>query len=149
MSSIGYMRYNPGAVRPLRRWTIRAVGVAAAVLATRSPVRIQAVLRKLRWGARPDTVEHVTAVRWEVEACSLATSGGKNCLRRALTVALVCRLGGTWPTWAVGVRTLPPFAAHSWVEAEGEPVGEDVPADYFRKLISVPPVPDGHHAGRT
>jgi hypothetical protein len=43
-----------------------------------------------------------------------------------------------WPTWCVGVTTLPPFRAHSWVEAEGRPVGEDVPPTHFRKLISLP-----------
>jgi hypothetical protein len=35
-------------------------------------------------------------------------------------------------------RRLLPFAAHTWVEAEGIMVGEDYPVDYFRALFKVP-----------
>jgi hypothetical protein len=45
---------------------------------------------------------------------------------------------GQWPTWCVGARRLPPFAAHAWVEAGGIMVGEDYPPDYFRPLFKVP-----------
>jgi hypothetical protein len=33
---------------------------------------------------------------------------------------------------------MPPFGAHAWVEAEGRPVGEDYPPDYFRTFFTVP-----------
>ncbi|MFH9561585.1 lasso peptide biosynthesis B2 protein [Streptomyces globisporus] len=45
---------------------------------------------------------------------------------------------GCWPTWCIGVRTSP-FAAHAWVEADGQPVGETYPPDHYRKLISISP----------
>ncbi|MFH9191318.1 lasso peptide biosynthesis B2 protein [Streptomyces globisporus] len=38
----------------------------------------------------------------------------------------------------MGVRTSP-FAAHAWVEADGQPVGETYPPDHYRKLISISP----------
>ena len=53
-------------------------------------------------------------------------------------VTLLCRVRGQWPTWCVGARRLPPFAAHAWVEADGIMVGEDYPPDYFRTLFTVP-----------
>ncbi|MFI2077325.1 MULTISPECIES: lasso peptide biosynthesis B2 protein [Streptomyces] len=49
---------------------------------------------------------------------------GPYCLQRSLATALLCQLGGTWPTWCTGVRT-PPFATHAWAEptdnASGNP----------------------------
>jgi hypothetical protein len=73
-----------------------------------------------------------------VVAVSLACSAREGCLARSLATVLLCRLQGRWPTWCVGARRLPPFAAHAWVEAEGVMVGEDYPPDYFRTLFSVP-----------
>ncbi|WP_443072538.1 lasso peptide biosynthesis B2 protein [Streptomyces sp. RPT161] len=52
--------------------------------------------------------------------------------------ALLCRLGGTWPTWCTGVRTTP-FRAHAWVEVGGVPIGEPVPAGYYTPTLKVPP----------
>ena len=49
---------------------------------------------------------------------------------RSIATALLCRMSGTWPTWRVGVRTVAPFSAHAWVEAEGKPVDEVEPAGY-------------------
>ena len=57
---------------------------------------------------------------------------------KSLATVLLCRWRGAWPTWCVGVRRLPPFGAHAWVEAEGVAVGEDYPPDYFRTLFTVP-----------
>jgi hypothetical protein len=139
MTAPGHMLYDPRAVPTVRRWTVRAVSMIAAGLATRSPAQIKTVLLRLRRGTRPATLEQVAQTRREVDQAVLACSGRKNCLRRSLTITLTCRLAGTWPTWVVGVRTLPPFAAHSWVEADGQPVGEDTPPGYHRALISVPP----------
>ncbi|WP_260844853.1 lasso peptide biosynthesis B2 protein [Streptomyces sp. SLBN-31] len=62
------------------------------------------------------------------------------CLPRTLGAALLCRLGGTWPTWCTVVRVVPPFTAHAWIEAEGHPVGEGVPEGYFARLVAVGPV---------
>jgi hypothetical protein len=74
-------------------------------------------------------------------AVSLRCAGPKGCLPRSLGVVLLCRLGGTWPTWCTGARVTPPFTAHAWVEAEGHPVGEGVPQGYFARLVTVAPLP--------
>ncbi len=73
-------------------------------------------------------------------AASLRCAGPMGCLPRSLGTALLCRLRGTWPTWCTGVRVVPPFAAHAWVEVDGRPVHEGVPDDYFSRLITVAPV---------
>jgi hypothetical protein len=62
----------------------------------------------------------------------------RRCLQRAIATALLCRLGGVWPTWCTGVRTAP-FAAHAWIEVDGQPVGEPYPAGYHHPIITIPP----------
>ncbi|MET7638583.1 lasso peptide biosynthesis B2 protein [Streptomyces sp. NPDC005438] len=131
--------YRPNRVPFAQRWGIRATALLAGLLARRSPQQIHKVLSRLRRGARPATLEEVTRVRASVVAASLGCAGREACLRRSLTVTLFCRVRGTWATWCVGPRTVPPFAAHAWVEAEGVPVGENVAEGYFQKLISVGP----------
>jgi hypothetical protein len=122
---------------PRRIVTYPAVG-AARLLATQSPRRIRTVLALLRRGATPATVEQAKAVRDDVVAVSLHCAAREGCVARSLATVLLCRLRGQWPTWCVGARRVPPFAAHAWVEAEGVMVGEDYPPDYFRALITVP-----------
>jgi hypothetical protein len=130
--------YQPRAVPlPRRILTYLAVG-AARLLATRSPRRIRTVLGRLRRGAVPATFEQAKAARDAVVAVSLHCAAREGCLARSLATVLLCRLGGQWPTWCVGARRLPPFAAHAWVEADGIMVGEDYPPDYFRILFTVP-----------
>jgi Transglutaminase-like superfamily len=130
--------YQPRAVPlPRRLVTHLAVG-AARLLATRSPRRIRTVLGRLRRGAVPATFEQAKAARDAVVAVSLHCAAREGCLARSLATVLLCRLGGQWPTWCVGARRLPPFAAHAWVEADGVMVGEDYPPDYFRILFTVP-----------
>ncbi|MGW5176900.1 lasso peptide biosynthesis B2 protein [Streptomyces sp. NPDC004082] len=109
----------------------------AHLLARQPPVRIRAVLVRLRRGARPATLEEATRARATVLAVSLAAGGQQGCLARSLATVLLCRSRGQWPTWCVGVRTHPPFAAHAWVEAEGELVGEGAPAEYFQRFLTV------------
>ena len=122
---------------PRRIATYLAVG-GARLLATRSPRRIRAVLGWLRNGARPVTFDQAKVARDAVVAVSLVCAAREGCLARSLATVLLCRLRGRWPTWCVGARRLPPFAAHAWVEADGIMVGEDYPPDYFRTLLSVP-----------
>jgi Transglutaminase-like superfamily len=129
--------YQPRSVPfPRRILTYLAVGVAR-LLATRSPRRIRMVLGRLRRGATPATVEQAKAARDDVVAVSLHCAAREGCVARSLATVLLCRLRGQWPTWCVGARVVPPFAAHAWVEAEGVMVGEDYPPDYFRTLVTV------------
>ena len=92
----------------------------------------------LRRGASPATFADAKAARDTVVAVSLTCAAREGCVPRSLATVLLCRLRGKWPTWCVGARRLPPFAAHAWVEADGVMVDEDYPPDYFRALIRVP-----------
>ncbi|MDT3400054.1 lasso peptide biosynthesis B2 protein [Streptomyces sp. B1866] len=137
MSTPEAVPYRPRSLPPRTRLAARLAVGCAHVLATQPPARIRAVLRRVRRGARPATVAEAAAALETVLAVSLAAGGRRGCLPRSLATVLLCRMRGQWPTWCVGVRTRPPFAAHAWVEAEAEPVGEDCPADYFRRFFAV------------
>ncbi|WP_266986112.1 lasso peptide biosynthesis B2 protein [Streptomyces melanogenes] len=137
MSTPEALPYRPRSVPLGRRVAARLVVGCAHALAALPPGRIRAVLGLLRRGARPATLAEATRARETVLAVSLAAGGHKGCLPRSLATVLLCRCRGQWPTWCVGVRTRPPFAAHAWVEAEGEPVGEGTPADYFQRFFAV------------
>jgi len=137
MSTQEIVFYQPRAVRLRHRIPTRlAVGVAR-VLAHQSPRRIRAVLRRLRRGAQPASYEQAKAARDAVVAVSLVCAGPEGCLPRSLATVLLCRMRGHWPAWCVGARRLAPFGAHAWVEADGVPVGEEYPPDYFRTFFTV------------
>ncbi|MBW1599501.1 lasso peptide biosynthesis B2 protein [Streptomyces sp. JJ38] len=123
-----------------RRLAARCVLLPALVLSLLPPRRIRAVLGFVRRGAVPATAARAKGARDALCAVSLRCAGPKGCLPRSLGAALLCRLTGTWPTWCTGVRVVPPFTAHAWIEADGRPVDEGVPDDYFTRLMSVPPV---------
>jgi transglutaminase superfamily protein len=129
--------HQPRSVPLPRRIVTYLVVGAARLLATQSPRRIRIVLGRLRRGATPATVEQAKAARDAVVAVSLHCAAREGCVARSLATVLLCRLQGRWPAWSVGVRRLPPFAAHAWVEAEGAMVDEDYPPDYFRPLLQV------------
>ncbi|MBL1083895.1 lasso peptide biosynthesis B2 protein [Streptomyces actinomycinicus] len=132
---------RPGGVPLSRRLAARLVLLPAVALALLPPRRIRVVLGVLRRGAGPATVAQAQEARDALCAASLHCAGPKGCLPRSLGAALLCRLGGTWPTWCTGVRVVPPFTAHAWIEADGRPVGEGVPEGYFARLVSVGPLP--------
>ncbi|MDT0343790.1 lasso peptide biosynthesis B2 protein [Streptomyces litchfieldiae] len=126
--------------RPLparRRLAARLAVAAARVLAALPPRRIHTVLILIRTGATPATPAQARAAREAVVTVSVRCAG-QGCLQRSLATALLCRLGGTWPTWRTGVR-MGPFRAHAWVEADGIPIGEREPAGYFTPTLTVPP----------
>ncbi|CAO5241780.1 Microcin J25-processing protein McjB C-terminal domain-containing protein [Frankia sp. AgKG'84/4] len=112
---------------------------AARILATRRPARIRQVLARLAAHAGPAGRAEVLAARQAVMAVSLTCRGARGCVPRSLATTLLCRAGGSVPTWCVGVRTVAPFGAHAWVEAEGEMVGESLPPGYLRALLRVDP----------
>ncbi|WP_083931946.1 lasso peptide biosynthesis B2 protein [Nocardiopsis salina] len=120
-----------------RRVRARLAVMIARPLSTRSPHTIRRSLEKLRGGARPAGLHETFLARQDVESTSLHCAGPEGCVQRSIATAVLCRLGGSWPTWCVGVRTRPPFGAHAWVEAEGTPVGEDGGPVYFTALTSV------------
>ncbi|HEX2193088.1 MAG TPA: lasso peptide biosynthesis B2 protein [Acidimicrobiales bacterium] len=137
MSTPEAVFYRPRSVGLRQRVLTRLAVAAARILATQPPVRIRRVLTWLRRGTRPATFEETKSVRDDVVMVSLACAGREGCLPRSLATVLLCRLRGRWATWCVGARRLAPFGAHAWVEAEGRPVGEDYPPDYFRTFFTV------------
>jgi hypothetical protein len=130
--------YQPRSVSLPRRILAYLTVAAARLLAAQSPRRIRTVLGWLRRGAKPATFEQAKAARDTVVAVSLTCAAREGCVPRSLATILLCRLHGRWPTWCVGARRLPPFAAHAWVEADGVMVGEEYPPDYFRTFFTVP-----------
>ncbi|MCA6093896.1 lasso peptide biosynthesis B2 protein [Streptomyces sp. SCA3-4] len=127
--------------RPLGlRLRTRAAIVVARPLSFLPPHRLLRVLGVVRRGARPATVEQATVARESVLAGSLALNGLRACLPRSLAAALLCRTFGVWPTWCVGTRAAPPFAAHAWIEAEEQLVGELGAYESYARLMTVPPV---------
>ncbi|GHC39482.1 lasso peptide biosynthesis B2 protein [Streptomyces cinnamoneus] len=131
---------RPAGVPLGHRLAARAVLLPALMLARLSPHRIRALLTVLSRGATPAGRDRAQAARDAVCAVSLYCAGPRGCLPRSVAAALVCRLWGVWPTWCAGVRVVPPFAAHAWIEAGGRPVGEGVPDDYFSRLLTVAPL---------
>jgi len=130
--------YRPRSVALRRRLVVLAVVAVARLLARRPPDRIRTVLERLRRGAAEAGHARTAEIRRTVVAVSRACTGPRGCLPRSLATALLCRLEGDWPTWCVGVRALPPFGAHAWVEAGGKAVGEPYPDGCHAVLFSVP-----------
>jgi hypothetical protein len=139
MSIEQVLPHDPGIVGFRRRLLVRAVVLAARLLAGRSPERIRRVLRRLRSGARPATYAEAAEARRDTVSVSAFCAGPLGCLPRSLATVLLCRLRGAWPTWRAGVRRHPPFGAHAWVEAEGAAVDEPYPAGFHVPLLTVPP----------
>ena len=137
MSTQQAVAYKPSHVPLLKRVTVYALVLVARLLAKQPPQRIAKILRLVRRGAVPASLQTAAWARDSVVEVSLLCAGREGCLPRSLATALMCRVRGQWPVWCVGVRRLPPFYAHAWVEVDGVPVGEGYPADYFRPLLSV------------
>ncbi|MCF6523395.1 lasso peptide biosynthesis B2 protein [Streptomyces sp. JJ36] len=137
---------RPTGVPRTARLAARLVLVPALVLSLLPPRRIRTVLCLIRRGAAPASTAQARRARDAMCAVSLRCAGPRGCLPRSLGAALLCRLWGSWPTWCTGVRVVPPFTAHAWVEAAGRPVGEGVPDDYFSRLMAVGPVTGRTHA---
>jgi hypothetical protein len=131
---------RPAEVPVARRLAARLVLIPAVLLSLLPPRRIRAVLGIARRGASPASAAQAKTAREAMCAVSLRCAGPRGCLPRSLGAALLCRLSGSWPTWCTGVRVVPPFTAHAWIEADGRPVGEGVPDNYFTRLICVAPV---------
>ncbi|MEU1131642.1 lasso peptide biosynthesis B2 protein [Streptomyces sp. NPDC005900] len=131
---------RPTGVPFTRRLGARLVLLPAVALSLLPPRRIRAVLAVVRRGAAPATAAQAQNARDAMCAVSLLCAGPKGCLPRSLGAVLLCRLTGGWATWCTGASVVPPFNAHAWIEAEGRPVGEDMPDDYFARLLAVGPL---------
>ncbi|MEW2626177.1 lasso peptide biosynthesis B2 protein [Streptomyces sp. NPDC048106] len=126
---------------PQQRITPLLAVALARPLTRARPARLRRVLEFLRRGAAPATAEQALTARQQIVAVSLRCAG-QGCLQRSIATALLCRTRGTWPTWLTGVRTHP-FAAHAWIEAEGQIIGEPHPKGHYTPLLTVPPLDPG------
>lgn len=134
--------------RPVKLRVLTRLAICAArLLALLKPHLLRRVLTRLSKGAEAADVTQTRAARDSVLASSLSLHGLRACLPRSLSTALLCRFQGAWPTWCVGVRSAPPFAAHAWVEVGKEMIGETGGYDSYSRLFTVPPVPG--HQGAT
>lgn len=138
--SFGMVMPSPQMRRDLdcrRRVLVGVITVASRLAARLRPVQLRILMTRLAEGSHPVDPELAERLYREVAAVSLRCAGWRGCLPRSIAVATLCRLSGGWPIWCVGVRSTPPFAAHAWVEAGGQLVGEaGEPGDY-RALIAV------------
>lgn len=130
--------------RPKRPWKLRILTrlaiCAARLLVFLKPHTLRRVLIRLSKGAAAADAVQAKEARDSVLASSLSLHGLRACLPRSLSTALLCRFRGVWPTWCVGVRTAPPFAAHAWVEVDEELIGETGGYASYSRLFTVPPV---------
>lgn len=115
----------------------RTVMAVSFLLARLKPDTLGKVLKAFSRGAKPARFDSTTNIHNMVVATSPHCAGWRGCLPRSIAVALLCRCKGAWPTWCVGVRRTPPFAAHAWVESENQVVGEAVPASTYSPLMRV------------
>ncbi len=123
---------------PLRRRVLPLLAVVAArPLARLTPARLRIALEFASRGAAPATTRQASTARDQIVSVSLRCAG-QNCLLRSIATVLLCRARGSWPTWCTGVRTHP-FAAHAWVEAEDQLIGEPHPKGYYRPMLTVAP----------
>lgn len=121
------------------RAAARVVVPVARVLAKRKPQRLQRFMTLISRGARPATHEQASRARAAVTSTSVVCAAPEGCLPRSIATALSLRLRGVFPTWAVGVRVMPPFGAHAWVMVDGRDVDEPHPQGYYVALMKVDP----------
>lgn len=135
-----------GSLPPTRWLTAMLVVTVARALSHLPPKHLSTVLRVARRGARPASYEQAYVACTTVVRASRRCAGD-GCLPRSIAAALLCRLGGAWPTWRIGVLTSP-LAAHAWIEAEDRLVDEPQGSELFRPLMTVGP-PPAASPGRT
>ncbi|MFD2469325.1 lasso peptide biosynthesis B2 protein [Amycolatopsis silviterrae] len=122
-------------VRGARR--VRAIFAVALArgLVRLSPRRLRAVLTTASRGAGPTDPDRALLARNAVVAVSKRCAA-QQCLQRSVAAALLCRMSGRWPTWCTGIR-VQPFRAHAWIEAGGQPVGEESDMSLYVKVMEV------------
>lgn len=128
---------------------IRLAVIVARLLSHQSPRRIKTILTFVSRRSRPASYAEAKSARDAVLTASARCRGRTACLVRSLSVVLLCRGRGVWPTWCVGVLVTPPFAAHAWIEADGDVVDEPLRRHELRPFFMVPsPNPRPARAGQ-
>lgn len=111
-------------------WALRALGTVVAVrvvLSREGFAEARSRAREVRprgGGATSGAVHGVVRGVW---IASRVVPGARNCLVRSLAVYRLLVRGGRAPVLRIGVRTDDAFAAHAWVEVDGEVVTPEGP----------------------
>ncbi|MGQ0718261.1 MAG: lasso peptide biosynthesis B2 protein [Pseudonocardiales bacterium] len=124
---------------PARRCVLAWVVTAAATVALRSLRfdRVERLARRLvRPARRPAGAAEIEAMLAAIDRAGRWLPARVACLERSLAVVLWCGLRRRSVCWCIGVRT-PPFTAHSWIEAAGQPVGEIVPVGSYQPILTI------------
>jgi hypothetical protein len=126
------MSSSPMAVRPddsvrvpLRYRVAGTLGCVCALVLVRipAPVSLKLVSRLNGHTPRAASAHEAAAVVTAARAAGRFFPGRFACLESALSSALAALLLRRRVDWCIGARMMP-YAAHSWIEAAGEPVGE-------------------------
>lgn len=124
---------------PARRCVAAWMFTAAGSVALRS-VRFDRIERLARWlgrlARRPAGAAEIDIMLAAIDRASRWLPARVACLERSLAVVLWCGLRRQSVCWRIGVRT-PPFNAHSWIEAAGQPVGELVPVHFYQPILTI------------
>lgn len=115
--------------------------VASGLLRTRSFLSVTNMLRRVedrysdRWRRSP--AEIISAVAGAFHKTRFLLKTRDQCLTRSIAFALCCYRLGVRPSVVLGVRTNP-FAAHCWVQLEGQVVYDDVgQAERFTPIMVI------------
>lgn len=126
------MARNPGALR-----AFFLITMFDAVLRTRGLKSGLALARRLG-DTTPDatwTPEQTDAVGRRVALAGAFYPRRALCLEQSLTLYVMLRKAGAPAALRIGVRPVP-FAAHAWVEIDGQAVNE--PQDFITQLVPFP-----------
>lgn len=122
-------------LRPVEQLRARTAVAIARLLIILPPARLARLLTRVCRRSRPATYDEALAAR--TAACSVSIRcAGLGCLQRSVATVLICRMRGASPDWCTGFRTQP-FAAHAWVEVDGQAVGEPDGIRNFLTMIAV------------
>ena len=110
---------------PLRYRIAGVLGCVGALILLRFPVSVSLeLMRRLNGNTSREASVHEAARMVEaVRTVGRFFPGRFACLESALSSALAALTLGRRVHWCVGARMMP-YAAHSWVEVAGEPIGE-------------------------
>ena len=107
----------------------RVASVSAYWLIKMTPSRLERVMRCVSISTGVSDYAKAKRLRTAVNSVS-ARCAGNGCLQRSVAVMLLARLHRVSLTWKCGFRTKP-FIAHAWVEADGQPVEENMELSEF------------------
>ena len=125
--------------RPARLAGLAATLVAVGLVRSLPLRRVISLVRAgRRHGRRPATPVEAARYLLQVEQGSGSVPFRVACLERSLAAVLLGIAYRRPVGWCIGVRITPPLTGHSWVQLDGQPVGEEQALiDNHRILLTV------------